>query len=500
MSDIRFRATAARPCPVCGAGSKGCSATADGLHFCRGEARAGWKQITRTEDGNGFHHYRREDEPRERDPAPRPAPKPARNWRAEAERCARDLTGEHREALATELGLPAACLAAFPLLGYLRDPKYRDCWTFPECDADGRVVALCRRLFDPREGEPSKPVVQGGSRGLYVPAGWRERSGPVLIPEGASDVLALTACGLSAVGRPNNSGGAELLAELLRGVDREIVVLGEDDRKKDTGQWPGGEGQKVADKLAAALNRPVRFALPAGGAKDARVWVRRLAQKCGGDWAAAGREVLAALRPPSRFKFIDAEEFRRTDYRVDWFVDWFLARGQPAVVAGPSKGMKTSILVDLAVSIATATPHLGKWPVSRPARVAVVSGESGGAALQETFFRVLRAKGLGDGACDGWLKWEFTLPTFADRIDTADFADQLGALDCELVLIDPFYLTLGDIDAKNMFEMGRALRAVCEQLLAKHGVTPVIAHHANRQMPVGEPMELTHLAYAGLEQ
>ena len=24
------------PCPVCGSASKGCSATGDGLHFCRG--------------------------------------------------------------------------------------------------------------------------------------------------------------------------------------------------------------------------------------------------------------------------------------------------------------------------------------------------------------------------------------------------------------------------------------------------------------------------------
>ncbi|VTR93576.1 Uncharacterized protein OS=Planctomyces maris DSM 8797 GN=PM8797T_31408 PE=4 SV=1: AAA_25 [Gemmata massiliana] len=204
--------------------------------------------------------------------------------------------------------------------------------------------------------------------------------------------------------------------------------------------------------------------------------------------------------PPSRFKFIDTAEFRKADFRVDWFVEWFLARGQPGVIAGPSKGMKTSTLVDLAVSIATATPHLGKWPVKNRARVALVSGESGGYTLQETFYRVMRSKGLLDDSCDGWLKWEFSLPTFANLIDTTDFADRLGALGCELVIIDPFYLTLGQIDAKNLFEMGAALRTVSELLLTKHGVTPVIAHHANRLLPIGEPMELQHLAYSGLEQ
>lgn len=203
---------------------------------------------------------------------------------------------------------------------------------------------------------------------------------------------------------------------------------------------------------------------------------------------------------PPRYRFIDHAEFRTLDFRVSWFAEWFLSKNRPAVVAGPSKGMKTSILVDLAVSVATGTPHLGKWKVPERARVAIVSGESGGFTLQETARRVCRAKGLDFDAPDGWLKWEFTLPTFADLIDTADFADRLGALGCELVIIDPFYLTLGEIDARNLFEMGRALRAVAELLLAKHKVTPVIAHHANRGLELNQPMELTHLAYSGLEQ
>lgn len=201
-----------------------------------------------------------------------------------------------------------------------------------------------------------------------------------------------------------------------------------------------------------------------------------------------------------RYKFTDTADFRKADYRVQWFVDFYLARMQPAVMAGPSKSLKTSVLVDLAVSVATATPHLGKWRVGQRARVAMVSGESGGYALQETFFRVMRAKELPEDACDDWLKWEFSLPTFADKIDTAAFAARLAALECELVIIDPFYLTLGAVDAKNMFEMGPALKAVADLLLYRHGVTPIIAHHSNRQLPVGEPMQLQHLAYSGLEQ
>lgn len=500
-----YRASGQRPCPVCGTGSKGCSANADGSFFCRGEPLDGWKCVKR---GDTFGTYRPRDEQRAVAPAILPflAPPQSTNWVGAAERFAKRLTDEQRERLAADLELPASCLAALPLIGYLADDRDGPCFTFPECDAAGAITALNRRYA----AGGAKKVMQGGRRGLTLPAGWRDRPGPLLIAEGGTCALAGAAAGLAVIGRPSNTGGVDLLARLLKDDDRELVVLGEND-EKDDGTWPGGEGKKVAEKLAAALGRPVGFALPPPEAKDLRAWVVQLAPQTGTppDYALVGREVLARLRdqvgepppaPPSRYRFIDAEEFRRADYRVEWYAEWFLAKGQPAVFAGPPKGMKTSALVDLGVSFATATPHLGKWAVPRRVKVAIVSGESGGFTLQETFFRVLRAKGLPDNACDGYLKWEFTLPTFADLIDTADFADQLGALGCELVVIDPFYLCLGDVDAKNLFEMGRALRAVAELLLTKHGVTPIICHHSNRLLPAGEVMELQHLAYSGLEQ
>jgi hypothetical protein len=91
-----------------------------------------------------------------------------------------------------------------------------------------------------------------------------------MIPEGPSDVLALTAMGIAAIGRPSNTGGVEMLAQLLADLpaERAIVVLGEYDPKPD-GKWPGRDGAvKVAEELAARLGRTVFWALPPGGIKD----------------------------------------------------------------------------------------------------------------------------------------------------------------------------------------------------------------------------------------
>src|SRR5436190_1675274 len=73
-----------------------------------------------------------------------------------------------------------------------------------------------------------------------------------------------------------------------------------------------------------------------------------------------------------------------------WDVEGVMVRGQPMVIGGPPKSLKTSLALDLAISLATATPFLGHFPVPKQRRVAVFSGESGRATVYETVRRVLR--------------------------------------------------------------------------------------------------------------
>lgn len=300
MSAITFRATASRPCPVCGAGSKGCSATGDDLHLCRGEPRGDWRRLTQSPDAAGFHHYRAgpSTAPTHRVPPVQSPPPLARNWRADAERFAKDLTPERRQQLVELLGLPVECLAAFPFLGYYIDPRLGPCFTFTEHAPNGAITAINRRIVNPPPDEPNKKVMHGGRRGLYQSRGWRDGPGPLLLPEGASDVLALVAVGLKAVGRPSNTGGVELLVELLADEKRELIVLGENDRKDD-GKWPGREGaEATAQKLADALGREIHWALPWEGSKDSREWVKNLAAETGTppDYPLVGEEIRARLR------------------------------------------------------------------------------------------------------------------------------------------------------------------------------------------------------------
>jgi replicative DNA helicase len=200
-----------------------------------------------------------------------------------------------------------------------------------------------------------------------------------------------------------------------------------------------------------------------------------------------------------RFEFIDSAAFAAADYRREWLVRGLLARDEAAVLGGPYKGLKTSMLLDLAVSCGTATPFLGHFPVDKRVRVGFMSGESGGATLQNTARRVCRKKGV--SLADATVRWEFTLPQLADPAHLAAVQADIRRYGLEVLIIDPLYLSLlsgtaaEGKDAANLFDMGPLLLAVAQTCLAA-GCTPILAHHykLGRVDHYAEP-ELLDLAY-----
>jgi hypothetical protein len=186
-------------------------------------------------------------------------------------------------------------------VGYHAADALGPCWTFPERDGAGRVIGILRRYCGPLpfESKTNKFAMPFGKRGLFIPQGWRQRLGAIWLCEGPSDALALTALHLAAIGRPSNTGGGRFLAELLRDLpaDRLLIVLGEYDAKPD-GSWPGRDGAaRLAAGLEASLGRPVFWVLPPATAKDVRAWVcgHRLNPLLGPLWIDLGKTFVAQL-------------------------------------------------------------------------------------------------------------------------------------------------------------------------------------------------------------
>lgn len=200
-----------------------------------------------------------------------------------------------------------------------------------------------------------------------------------------------------------------------------------------------------------------------------------------------------------QFRPIAAAEFATGDYRQNFLVKNVLVEGEPAYIAGPVKSLKTTLAIDLALSLTSCTRFLGEFEVPASRRVAIISGESGKRTVQETALRVCKTKGI-DLAKQGCV-FEFNLPQLGRTEDVAALCQGLQKNAIQVLILDPLYLCLlagsgGGIDEKSVFSMGEHLRGI-SKLCQALGVTPILVHHANRQIKAGETMELQHLAFAG---
>jgi hypothetical protein len=396
----------AAPCPVCGGDHK-CGTTAAGLVLCgrRDGDVPGFRRLGPCKDPTWTKYSPADERRTVRSPVslpntggltPRRSPPPA-SLGDLADRLARNLTPDRAADLAGRLGLPARTLALMPEVGF--DPD-GGCWTFPEYDPAGFVVGIVRRFPD-----GSKRAVPGSHRGLSLAGGWADARGPVFVVEGPTDVLALAACGLPAVGRPSNCGGADLLGKLFAGLpaDRPVVVVGENDRKPD-GLWPGRDGaRRVADDLARSLGRAVLVALPPADYKDAREWVvdRYQGASEAFDWAALGADVARDLvatalavepgpRKETTATFGGVALGRRRfptpvpiaelqapgPGGVAWVWDGFLGRNAVTLLSALPKCGKTTLLSHLLAAVGSGGLFCGRPLV--PGRALVVSEEPAG--------------------------------------------------------------------------------------------------------------------------
>src|ERR1019366_3803630 len=174
------------------------------------------------------------------------------------------------------------------------------------------------------------------------------------------------------------------------------------------------------------------------------------------------------------------------------------------VIGGPKKSLKTSILIDMVLSMAAALPFLGMFETRRRFRVALISGESGKYTIQETARRVAVAKGIGAELLDNLdVLWDFRLPQLANEAELLELTRGLKRLGIDVVDIDPLYLSLlagSTAQASNLFDMGPLLLRVADACL-RAGATPILAHHAVKQRGRGfDPIDLDELAFSGIAE
>lgn len=151
---------------------------------------------------------------------------------------------------------------------------------------------------------------------------------PILVVEGASDVLAAMSLGYVAIGRPSAQAGMELLSQMpLAG--REVWIIGENDA------GAGKEGMEKAYAVIHDLAKVTRCVMPPEGIKDLRAWYKTgidcqaLADYVAGhacDPVALNPDILQDGQPSTIARSFINNRFKRSDNITlkTWRGDWLM--------------------------------------------------------------------------------------------------------------------------------------------------------------------------------
>jgi len=201
-------------------------------------------------------------------------------------------------------------------------------------------------------------------------------------------------------------------------------------------------------------------------------------------------------RDELRFEGITCAELMRTEYEIRFLVDRILVAGQPWVIGGPQKILKTSILIDLALSLSQAGFFLGKFNVPEAVTVGLMTGESGLATIQETIKRISHQAGIDPSGIRNLVICD-RVPRFGNLEHDDAVKQFIDDHEIEVLAVDPSYMALDGENQANLAGQGEQLRAVGE-ICQDRGVTLLSAHHTKKETArLYEPLGLESLTGAG---
>ena len=200
---------------------------------------------------------------------------------------------------------------------------------------------------------------------------------------------------------------------------------------------------------------------------------------------------------------IDTATFLRLNTEQKWLVKRIVVEGQPAIMGGGKKTLKTSLLIALAVAMASRMPFLRTFNVPRALRVGLISGEAGAATIKETFLRICLAM-MVEKPEELGIYWGFRLPQLSVLRELNTLSQLIEDNGLEVLILDPLYLCLlaagTDLQASNLYQVGPLLAEVSRACL-EAGATPILAHHTRMGTATSyEPPDLGDLAFAGVQE
>ena len=392
--------------------------------------------------------------------------------------------------------MPPAAVKAYggkPFRGGVQIPMWG-----PELKTDSSPCSYIHITPNNRKGMYAK----GKPAGLFLPGRSPEPGESWLIVEGPKDAAVLFGMGYLAAGLPGNHL-PEKFSSIFKDVDVALIP------DADQAGW---EGARKSATVLRGVARSVKIAqLPCETQQSGGWDVRDILREFGDRGPDAIRRAINEAQPAKKFtKKNDASapidyapvtcaELMVANLQIVQLVKDLIVACQPMIVSGPKKSLKTSLLIALALSLATGILFLEKFSVHHAVTVCIMTGESGLATIKEIIARIAATMEIDPYKITNLFISE-QLPQFASEEHIQAVDALLKSREIKVLVIDPAYMCIDGNDAGNLFIQGAQLRTI-SAVCRLNDCTMILAHHSKKNLvqPYAPP-ELEDIAWSGFQE
>ena len=183
---------------------------------------------------------------------------------------------------------------------------------------------------------------------------------------------------------------------------------------------------------------------------------------------------------------------------VEWLVADVISADQPTIFGAKQKSLKTTLLTDLSIALATGYPWLNRFDVPNKQRVLVITGEASERAAIRKIRRAAEHRNIrGEDLGDNIRIETANFPTLPMLDDCMRIQQAVSQHDIDVVILDPLYMGLEGLNTANLTEVGPAMRRFMQHC---QPAKVIIAHHVKKSASYDDAPNLEDLSQAGIAE
>lgn len=185
-----------------------------------------------------------------------------------------------------------------------------------------------------------------------------------------------------------------------------------------------------------------------------------------------------SIPAPKPFSYVKACDLPERPHEHRMLVEDLWVECGVGVVGGPPKHYKTWVVLDLAVSVASGTPCLGRFAVPQPGPVLIYTAEDQAHDVRERLAGLCESRGIALSDLPVHVITEPALHLDCP-VERARFRETVIEVHPRVIILDPLVRVYGNVDENSAAEVSSFL-AYLRGLQREMNVAVVVVHHAKK--------------------